>query len=125
MVTSKETRAVNVALHQNGFTGKDHLSNHQELQGEWFNCSEEGFSVPKTVKQASGLSPKEDAATRSGHHQCRACSGMAEGRILNNASQSVCFASNPSAATPYRLLSTPIKYNSPQQRHPDTTTIHS
>ena len=53
MVTCKETRAVIIALHKKGFTGKDifaskmapkinHLSDHQELQGERFNCCE-GF----------------------------------------------------------------------------------
>ena len=56
------------------------LSDHQELQGEQLNCFEEGFRVPKKVQQAPGLSPKVDLAAGSGHHQYRACSGMAAGR---------------------------------------------
>ena len=38
------------------------------------------FKVPKKVQQASGPSPKVDSAAGSGHHQYRACSGMAAGR---------------------------------------------
>ena len=53
---------------------------HQELQGERFNCCEEGFRVPKKVQQAPGPSPKVDSAAGSGHHQYRAYSGMAAGR---------------------------------------------
>jgi hypothetical protein len=63
----KETRAIIIALHKKGFTGKDisaskinHLSDHQELQGEQFNCCEEGFRAPMKVQQAPGPSPKVD-----------------------------------------------------------------
>ena len=51
-----------------------------ELQGERFNCCEEGFRAPKIVQQAPGPSPKVDSAVGSGHHQYRAFSGMAAGR---------------------------------------------
>ena len=36
--------------------------------------------MPKKVQQAPGPSPKVDSAAGSGHHQYRACSGMAAGR---------------------------------------------
>uniref|UniRef100_A0AAZ3R706 Uncharacterized protein n=1 Tax=Oncorhynchus tshawytscha TaxID=74940 RepID=A0AAZ3R706_ONCTS len=89
MVTCKETSAVIIALHKKGFTGKEiaaskiapkHLLDHQELQGERFNCYEEGFREPKKVQQAPGPSPKTDSVAGSGHHLYRACSGMAAGR---------------------------------------------
>ena len=70
-----------------GFTGKDIAASkiapkstiYQELQGERFNCCEEGFRVLKKVQQVPGPSPKVDSAAVSGHHQYRACSGMAAG----------------------------------------------
>ena len=34
------------------------LSDHQDLQGELFNCCEEGFRAPKKVQQAPGPSLK-------------------------------------------------------------------
>ncbi|KAK1786017.1 hypothetical protein P4O66_017561, partial [Electrophorus voltai] len=57
-----------------------HSNNYNLSSGEKFNCSEEGFSVPKKIKQVPGLSPKEDAAMGSGHHQYSTCSGMTECR---------------------------------------------
>ncbi|KAK1794954.1 hypothetical protein P4O66_010149 [Electrophorus voltai] len=48
----------------------------EKLKGEMFNCSKEGFRVPKNVKQAPEQSPKEDRV----NNQCEACSGMAEVR---------------------------------------------
>ncbi|XDV31768.1 hypothetical protein PO909_002727 [Leuciscus waleckii] len=36
------------------------LPDHQELQGERFNCSEEGFKTSQSVQQAPGLSPPEE-----------------------------------------------------------------
>ena len=76
MVTCKETRAFIIALHKIGFTGKDIAASkialkstiYQELQGERFNCCEEGFRTPKKVQQAPGPSPKVDSAAGSGHH---------------------------------------------------------
>ena len=50
------------------------------IQEERFNCCEEGFRAPKKVQQAPGPSAKADSAAGSGHHQYRACSGMAAGR---------------------------------------------
>ena len=58
----------------------NHVSDHQELQGERFNCCEEGFRAPKKVQHAPGPSPKVDSAAVLGHHLYRACSGMAAGR---------------------------------------------
>uniref|UniRef100_A0A3B3S060 DR1-associated protein 1 (negative cofactor 2 alpha) n=1 Tax=Paramormyrops kingsleyae TaxID=1676925 RepID=A0A3B3S060_9TELE len=43
---------------------------HEDLQGERFNCYEEGFRTPKKVQQVPGSSPKVDSAAGSGHHQC-------------------------------------------------------
>ena len=91
MVTCKETRAVIIALHKKGFTGKgiaaskiapNHLSDHQELQGQRFNCCEEGFRAPKKVQQAPGPSPKVDSVVGLVHHQYRACSGSASARTV-------------------------------------------
>ena len=50
------------------------------IQEERFNCCEEGFRAPKKVQQEPGPSPKVDSAAGLGHHQYRACSGMAVGR---------------------------------------------
>ena len=82
VVHCKETRAVIIALHKKRFTGKDIAASkiapksaiyYQELQGEWFNCCEEGFRAPKKVQQAQGPSPKVDSDAGSGYHQYRAC----------------------------------------------------
>ena len=90
MVTCKETRAVLIALHKTGFTGKDIAASKIAPKStiyriiknfkKWFNCCEEGFRAPKKVQQAPGPSPKVDSAAGSGHHQYRACSGMEAGR---------------------------------------------
>ena len=53
MVTCKETHAVIIALHKKGFTGKDNAAS--KIQGERFNCCEEGFRAPKKVQKEPGL----------------------------------------------------------------------
>uniref|UniRef100_A0A8C8II28 Heat shock 70 kDa protein 12A n=1 Tax=Oncorhynchus tshawytscha TaxID=74940 RepID=A0A8C8II28_ONCTS len=58
----------------------DHIIQHLKLQEERFNCCDEGFRAPKKVQKAPEPSPKVDLAAGSGHHQYRACSGMAAGR---------------------------------------------
>ncbi|KAA8593581.1 hypothetical protein FQN60_009697 [Etheostoma spectabile] len=78
------------SLHKKGFTGQDiaaskispinHLSTIKNFKVRGSVCCEEGFRASKKVQQASGPSPKVYSAAGLGHHQCRACSGMAAGR---------------------------------------------
>ncbi|KAG2458046.1 PLCD1 phosphodiesterase, partial [Polypterus senegalus] len=79
-----------IALHKKGFTGKDIAASKiapestiyriiRNFKERVSNCCEEGFRVPKKVQHAQGLSHKVDSAAGLGHHQCRACSGMAAG----------------------------------------------
>ncbi|KAK1795586.1 hypothetical protein P4O66_001085 [Electrophorus voltai] len=88
MVTSKQTCAVVIALHQNGFTGKEiaacktapksnHLSNHQELQGGSIAVKKASGHPRKSRKCQDRLLKRmqlQDRVTTS------ACTGMAEGR---------------------------------------------
>ena len=90
MVTCKETRAVIIALHKKCFTGNNIAASKIAPKSTIYrtikNFKEIGSIV---VKKASGCprksskpgpSPKVDSAAESGHHQYRACSGMAAGR---------------------------------------------
>lgn len=47
---------------------------------ERFSCCEESFRVLKKVQQVSGPCPKGYSAAGSGHHHCRACSGVVAGK---------------------------------------------
>ncbi|ROL53470.1 hypothetical protein DPX16_20009 [Anabarilius grahami] len=89
MVTCKETRAAIIALHKNGFTGKDIVATKIAPKSTIYRfiknfkergSCKEGFRASKKVQQAPGSSPKEDSAAGLECHQCRACSGMAAGR---------------------------------------------
>ena len=81
MVISKETRAVIIALHKNGLTGK-RVSQLERLHlsRQRFHCCQKGSRAPKKDQQAPGPSLKSVSAAGSGYQQCRACSGMAAGR---------------------------------------------
>ena len=91
MVTCKETRAVIIALHKKGFTGKDIAASKIAPQSTIYriikNFKKSGTIVvkkasghPRKSRKGPGLSPKVDSAAGSGHHQNRAGSGMAAGR---------------------------------------------
>ena len=133
MVTCKETCAVIIALHKKGFIGKDiaasmiapkikHLSDHQELQGERFNCCEEGFRAPKKVQQAPGPSSKVDSAAGSGNHQYRACSGMATG--IGSAQECICTHSEAKTFGGWPGVKKGRKEaTSPQEKHQGQTDI--
>ena len=77
MVTCKETRAVIIALHKKGFTGKDIAASKIAPKSTiyWIikNFKESGSIVVTKIQQAPGPSPKVDSAAGSGHHQYRAC----------------------------------------------------
>jgi hypothetical protein len=100
MVTCKETRAVIIALHKKDFTGKDIAASKIAPKSTIYriikNFKESGSIVvkkaPKKVQQAPGPSPKVDSTAGSGHHQCRACSGMAADRCE-------CFCTHSQAKT--------------------------
>ena len=87
MVTCKETRAVIIALNKKGFRGKDIAASTIAPKSTIYqiikNFKESGsivMNASKKVQQAPGPSPKVDSVAGSGHHQYRACSGMAAGR---------------------------------------------
>ena len=91
MVTCKETRAVIIALHKKGFTRKDIAASKiaptstiyriiKKFKESGSIVVKKASGAPKKVQQAPGPSPTVDSAAGSGHHQYRACSGMAAGR---------------------------------------------
>uniref|UniRef100_A0A8C7F231 Ig-like domain-containing protein n=1 Tax=Oncorhynchus kisutch TaxID=8019 RepID=A0A8C7F231_ONCKI len=63
----------------NRFTGKDIATSKIAPKSTIYQIIK-NFRAPKKVRQAPGPSSKVDSAARSGHHQYRACSGMAAGR---------------------------------------------
>ncbi|KAL7854680.1 hypothetical protein SRHO_G00168700 [Serrasalmus rhombeus] len=90
MVISKETRAVIIALHKNGLTGKSIAARKIAPQSTIYriikNFKERGSIVAKKAPgRPRKTSKRQDrllsvSATGSGYQQCRVCSGMAAGR---------------------------------------------
>jgi hypothetical protein len=85
MVACKEKNSV-IALRKKCFTGKDIAASKIAPKSTFYRIIKESGSI--VVKKASGRprksskrpSPTVDSAAGSGHHQYRACSGMAAGR---------------------------------------------
>ena len=89
MVTCKDTCAVIIALHKKGFTGKDIAASKIAPKSTIYqiikNFKESGSIVVKTAaERRRKASKRQDRLLKwirlQGHHQYRACSGMAAGR---------------------------------------------